>query len=90
MKKTISDFSYQKAMVVWEDINSCDNAWNSEDDLANLKPAMCSTLGYVYEETPNYIKMFATFSLNDDGTMDVGDAVVIPRGVIIKVDKIGN
>jgi hypothetical protein len=90
MTKTISDFNYQKALVVWEDINSCDDAWNSESDLADLKPAMCSTLGYVYEENANYIKMFATFSINPDGTMDVGDAIVIPKGVVMKIDKLGN
>ena len=90
MTKTISDFNYQKAIVMWEDINGCDSAWNDEDDLISLKPAMCSTLGYIYEENANYIKLFATFSMNSDGTMDVGDAIVIPKGVVIKIDKLGN
>jgi hypothetical protein len=26
------------------DINSCDSAWNSEEDLKDLKPAMCTTI----------------------------------------------
>ena len=80
---------YEKVIVVWQDINSCDSAWNSEEDLKDLKPAMCTTIGYLYEDNDNYIKTFATYSidpLTDD--MDVGDAIVIPKGVIIKMEKL--
>jgi hypothetical protein len=80
---------YEKVIVVWQDINSCDSAWNNEEDLKDLKPAMCTTIGYLYEDNDNYIKTFATYSidpLTDD--MDVGDAIVIPKGVIIKLQKL--
>ena len=86
MTRTI--FDYPKVIVVWQDINSCDDAWNTEDQLKELKPAMCNTIGYLYEDNANYIKMFATYSMNDDDTIDVGDAIVIPRGVIIKMEKL--
>lgn len=86
MTRTI--FDYPKVIVVWQDINSCDDAWNTEDQLKDLKPAMCNTIGYLYEDNANYIKMFATYSMNDDDTIDVGDAIVIPRGVIIKMEKL--
>jgi len=86
MTRTI--FDYPKVIVVWQDINSCDDAWNTEEQLKELKPAMCNTIGYLYEDNANYIKMFATYSMNDDDTIDVGDAIVIPRGVIIKMEKL--
>ena len=86
MTRTI--FDYPKVIVVWQDINSCDDAWNTEDQLKDLKPAMCNTIGYLYEDNASYIKMFATYSMNDDDTIDVGDAIVIPRGVIIKMEKL--
>lgn len=86
MTRTI--FDYPKVIVVWQDINSCDDAWNTEEQLKDLKPAMCNTIGYLYEDNANYIKMFATYSMNDDDTIDVGDAIVIPRGVIIKMEKL--
>ena len=86
MTRTI--FDYPKVIVVWQDINSCDDAWNTEEQLKELKPAMCNTIGYLYEDNANYIKMFATYSINDDDTIDVGDAIVIPRGVIIKMEKL--
>jgi hypothetical protein len=80
---------YEKVIVVWQDINSCDSAWNSEEDLKDLKPAICTTIGYLYEDNDNFIKTFATYCidpLTDD--MDVGDAIVIPKGVIIKMEKL--
>lgn len=86
MTRTI--FDYPKVIVVWQDINSCDDAWNTEDQLKDLKPAMCNTIGYLYEDNASYIKMFATYSMNDDDTIDVGDAIVIPRGVIINMEKL--
>ena len=86
MTRTI--FDYPKVIVVWQDINSCDDAWNTEEQLKDLKPAMCNTIGYLYEDNANYIKMFATYSMNDDDTIDVGDAIVIPRGVIINMEKL--
>ena len=86
MTRTI--FDYPKVIVVWQDINSCDDAWNTEEQLKELKPAMCNTIGYLYEDNASYIKMFATYSMNDDDTIDVGDAIVIPRGVIIKMEKL--
>ena len=89
MRRGMKHIQYEKVIVVWQDINSCDSAWNSEEDLKDLKPAMCTTIGYLYEDNDNYIKTFATYSidpLTDD--MDVGDAIVIPKGVIIKLQKL--
>ena len=84
----MTSIKYEKVIVVWQDINSCNSAWNTEQDLKDLVPAMCTTIGYLYEDNANYIKMFATYSMNDDDTIDVGDAIVIPRGVIIKMEKL--
>ena len=81
--------NFDKVIISWLDINSCDNAWNTEEDLKDLKPAICTTIGYLYEDNDNFIKTFATYSidpLTDD--MDVGDAIVIPKGVIIKLQKL--
>jgi hypothetical protein len=89
MRRGMKHIQYEKVIVVWQDINSCDSAWNNEEDLKDLKPAMCTTIGYLYEDNDNYIKTFATYSidpLTDD--MDVGDAIVIPKGVIIKLQKL--
>jgi len=50
---------------------------------------MCTTIGYLYEDNESYIKTFATYSIDPvTEEIDVGDAVVIPRGVIIKLEKL--
>jgi hypothetical protein len=92
MTSTISfmtSIKYEKVIVVWQDINSCNSAWNTEQDLKDLKPAMCTTIGYLYEDNDNYIKTFATYSIDPTTEeLDVGDAIVIPKGVIIKLQKL--
>ena len=81
--------NFDKVIISWLDINSCDNAWNTEEDLKDLVPAMCTTIGYLYEENKDWVKTFATYSFNTD-SLDVGDCVVIPRGVILSIKKIEN
>jgi hypothetical protein len=89
MRRGMQSIKFEKVIVVWQDINSCTTAWNTEQDLKDLQPAMCTTIGYLYEDNDNYIKTFATYSIDPiTNEMDVGDAVVIPKGVIIKLQKL--
>ena len=81
--------NFDKVIISWLDINSCDNAWTTEEDLKDLVPAMCTTIGYLYEENKDWVKTFATYSFNTD-SLDVGDCVVIPRGVILSIKKLEN
>ena len=89
MKAGMKPINFDKVIISWLDINSCDNAWNSEEDLKDLVPAMCTTIGYLYEENKDWVKTFATYSFNSD-SLDVGDCVVIPRGVILSIKKLEN
>jgi hypothetical protein len=90
MRSGMKPINFDKVIISWLDINSCDNAWNNEDDLKDLVPATCTTIGYLYEENKDWVKTFATYSFNSDSTLDVGDAVVIPRGVILSIKKLEN
>ena len=89
MKAGMKPINFDKVIISWLDINSCDNAWNTEEDLKDLVPAMCTTIGYLYEENKDWVKTFATYSFNTD-SLDVGDCVVIPRGVILYIKKLEN
>ncbi len=89
MRHGMKPINFDKVIISWLDINSCDNAWNSEEDLKDLVPAMCTTIGYLYEENKDWVKTFATYSFNTD-SLDVGDCVVIPRGVILSIKKLEN
>jgi hypothetical protein len=88
-KAGMKPINFDKVIISWLDINSCDNAWNTEEDLKDLVPAMCTTIGYLYEENKDWVKTFATYSFNTD-SLDVGDCVVIPRGVILSIKKLEN
>jgi len=90
MRHGMRHINFDKVIISWLDINSCDNAWNTEEDLKDLVPATCTTIGYLYEENKDWVKTFATYSFNSDSTLDVGDAVVIPRGVILSIKKLEN
>ena len=90
MMRIMKNIKFEKVIVEWMDINSCDDAWNSEDQVKLLMPAPCTTIGYLYEDTPNYVKTFATFSYNSDDTLDIGDCVVIPKGCIVSLKKLEN
>jgi hypothetical protein len=89
MRHGMKPINFDKVIISWLDINSCDNAWNTEEDLKDLVPAMCTTIGYLYEENKDWVKTFATYSFNTD-SIDVGDCVVIPRGVILSIKKLEN
>ena len=89
MRHGMKPINFDKVIISWLDINSCDSAWNTEEDLKNLVPAMCTTIGYLYEDNKDWVKTFATYSFNSD-SLDVGDCVVIPRGVILSIKKLEN
>jgi hypothetical protein len=89
MRHGMKPINFDKVIISWLDINSCDNAWNTEEDLKDLVPAMCTTIGYLYEDNKDWVKTFATYSFNSD-SLDVGDCVVIPRGVILSIKKLEN
>ena len=52
--------------------------------MKELKPATCVTSGWIFEETKDYIKTFSTYSLDEDGSIEFGEIVVIPKHWIIK------
>jgi hypothetical protein len=92
MRHGMRHINYDKVIVEWLDISSdgCDDAWNTEEQLKDLLPATCTTIGYLYEDNPHFIKTFATFSYNSDDSIDFGDCVCIPKGVVVSIKKLEN
>lgn len=88
MRHGMTSIKYEKVICEWIDIQGGDS-WNSYNDVVNLKPATCTTLGYLFSTNKQHTKIFATYSLNDDG-MDFGDVVCIPTSCVVKLEKIGN
>ena len=85
----MTSIKYEKIICEWIDIQGGDS-WNTLDDVINLKPATCHTLGYLFSKDEQHTKIFGSFSLNDDGSCDFGDVVCIPTSCVVKLEKIGN
>ena len=88
----MTKINFEKVIVEWLDIQSCEDAWSSAEDFKKLLPATCTTIGYLYENNQNFVKTFATFSMNDDEeqSYDYGDCIVIPKGCVVSIKKIDN
>ena len=88
MRYGMPSIKYEKVICEWIDIQG-GNSWNSYNDVVNLKPATCTTLGYLFSTNKQHTKIFATYSMDGD-EMDFGDVVCIPTSCVVKLEKIGN
>ena len=80
-----NNFPYKKIKgeLHWLDAKSR-TGWATREDMKELKPATCVTSGWIFEETKDYIKTFSTYSLDEDGNIEFGEIVVIPKQWVIK------
>ena len=70
------------ALVRWTDINSYDGSWMGLEEAKALKPAPMETLGWIIQETEEYIVIASTLDGQDDV---VGNVNAIPSSVISEV-----
>ena len=74
--------------VEWKDISS-ENAWIDADDLdkaiAKDWESRFFTVGWVYEETDEYIVLLPTASFEKKGKLERASYEIIPKGCIIKI-----
>ena len=80
-----NNFPYKKIKgeLYWLDAKS-KTGWSNKEEMKELTPATCVTSGRIFEETKDYIKTFSTYSLDEDGSIEFGEIVVIPKHWIIK------
>jgi len=76
----INNFPYKqiKGELRWFDAQS-KTGWSNEKEVKELKPAVCVTRGWIFEETKEYIKTFSTYSIDSEGNIEFGEIVVIPK-----------
>ena len=71
--------------VSWIDIVS-DASWLESKAFDKMKPAMCKTTGKIYNRAGGCTRIFADWSLDDDGNIDsYGNVTVIPNSVIKEI-----
>ena len=71
--------------VLWVDITS-DSNWKEPKDFDKETLPVCVSTGYLWSKNNNFVKLFADYSLKDNGDIDdLGNTTIIPTSVIIKI-----
>ena len=75
----------QLVTVLWVDITS-DSNWKEPIDFDKETLPVCVSTGYLWSKNDNFVKLFADYSLKDNGEIDdLGNTTIIPTSVIIKI-----
>ena len=71
--------------VLWVDITS-DATWRDPVDFDKETLPICVSTGYLWSRNKNFVKLFADYSLKQNGEIeDLGNTTIIPVSVIIKI-----
>ena len=74
-------FNYKKLKkpIKWLDCVS-QTGWISEKDIEDARPSVCTTSDFwVYKDTSEYITLFGTYSKDEDGKIEFGEVITIPK-----------
>ena len=82
-----SEIPYSKYRIEWDDIMS-DSGWADEKQFTKMKIASPVNEGWLFSKDKNYVKVFASYDREDDGSYTFGDRTMIPRACIKKMIKL--
>jgi hypothetical protein len=68
--------------IYWEDIAGYSDAWMERNDILDMRPHSCVSIGRVLEMTEEYITLVATW---DKANTIVSDVNCIPLGCITDI-----
>ena len=88
--KTIKEavkFPYSRYRIEWIDIIT-EGGWGSEREFKNMKLATPISEGWLFSKDKHYVKLFAAYIPEDDGTYTFGDRTNIPTSWVVKITKI--
>ena len=71
-------------LVNWLDSNS-NSAWHNITEAKHLRPSPCVTIGYVLEDTEEYITIASSFATENDS---VSDVICIPKFAVQSIETI--
>jgi hypothetical protein len=70
----------KKIEIQWIDSKASENTWEYLDSLEPLKPVVCTSIGFLIEDTPEYKTIVHTIS-----TTQILGRITIPNRCIKKV-----
>lgn len=80
-------FPWTKYIFHWEDPTG-DSAWLTSNDMDKLSPAIITTEAYLYSKDKKYIKTFASYIKEEDGSYTFGDVNCFLASGLVKMLKI--
>ena len=82
-----NNIPYSKCRIEWVDIVS-DSGWADEKNFNKMKVATPVNEGWIFSKDKDYVKVFASYDKEDDGTFTFGDRTIIPMACIRKITKL--
>ena len=81
------DIPYPRVRVEWIDCVS-DSGWATDKEFNKMKLATPVNEGWMYEKNKKFVKLFASYDKDTDGSISFGDRTMIPTPWITKITKI--
>ena len=80
--ETLERFIDHDVYIFWEDIAGYSDAWMERNNIIDMRPHSCISIGRVLEMTEEYLTIVATW---DEAKSIVSDVNCIPLGCITKI-----
>ena len=82
--KKVNKLPYKKVRVIWQDILN-NNAWfDGFDEVDRMTYAWCEDTGYLYSKDTKMVKIFTSYSFDND-KLTIGNVTVFPRCIVKKI-----
>ncbi len=81
------EIPYPRVRVEWIDCVS-DSGWATDKEFDKMQLATPVNEGWLYERNKKFIKLFASYDKDTDGSISFGDRTMIPTPWITKITKI--
>ncbi len=65
-----------------------DSGWADEKQFTKMKVAAPVNEGWIFSKDRNFVKVFASYDKEDDGTLTFGDRTMIPMACVKKITKL--
>ncbi len=79
---TIND--YKMVHVITHDWIS-NSEWMSISKAKKLEPAKCHSIGRLFNKTKTKIQLFGSWSIDEDGSIEIGTVETIPSSWVIEI-----
>ena len=84
LMKKVNKFKYKRVKIIWQDILNNNSWFDSFDDVDKMTYAWCEDAGYLYSKDAKMVKIFTSYSYDND-KLTIGNVTVFPRCIVKKI-----